>query len=33
MQRVMFAGNNQYKPSIEPTRDNLFIPHNYFSYE
>ena len=22
----MFAGNNQYKPSIEPTRDNLFIP-------
>ena len=26
MQRVMFAGNNQYKPSIEPTRDNLFIP-------
>ena len=22
----MFAGNNQYKPSIEPARDNLFIP-------
>ena len=26
MQRVIFSGNRQYKPSIEPASDHLFIP-------
>ena len=26
MQRVIFSGNRQYKPSIEPASDKLFIP-------
>ena len=26
MQRVIFSGNRQYKPSIEPASDSLFIP-------
>ena len=26
MQRVIFSGNRQYKPSIEPASDRLFIP-------